>query len=101
MMLAAQPRGNFQMKYGAWALGAVLGGAAMSAPAAAQLTPKSMSQGGLARSVAVNARATTEYNSNVTRSDPNLVTNSGLSRGDTVLTPSITANIIQPIGQQA
>jgi len=89
------------MRYGALALGALLGASSLPTLAAAQVSPRSMLQGATPRTISLEARTTTDYNSNVSRTNSTGASLTGVSPGDTTITPSVTADIIQPIGRQA
>ena len=83
------------------ALGALLGATALSSPVSAQISPQVMAQGRVARSVEFGARVTTAYDSNLSRTSKSRAEETGIDPSDTVVTPSLSANIIAPVGRQA
>jgi len=88
------------MRYGALALGALLGAGCLPSLAVAQVSPQTMLQGSTARTMNLSGSATAAYNSNVSRLNKSVAPTTGVDAGDTTYTPSINAEIIQPVGQQ-
>jgi hypothetical protein len=66
----------------------------------AQQAPQ-MPEAGGARTMQVGLRLAGSYDSNISRSSKALALSRGLSQDDYLLTPAITANILQPLGRQA
>ncbi|MBL8554519.1 MAG: hypothetical protein JNL41_09595 [Phenylobacterium sp.] len=79
------------------ALGAAVGTAAAGASIAQQMPAITVGQ----RVLEFGASAQAFYDSNVARGSDALARRRGLEKDDTTFRPSVSANIVQPLGQQA
>lgn len=80
------------------AFGAIM--SAAGSAAVAQQAPPTPAVGA-SREFQVDARVATYYDSNVSRTSRSAASARGLKAEDFILTPSVKANIVQPLGQQA
>jgi hypothetical protein len=69
--------------------------------AAAQMTADGMIAGAPPRTVHVEGSVKAEYDSNVARSSPQAAALLGITQADTTYAPTISVNIVDPIGRQA
>jgi hypothetical protein len=88
------------MKHSRWAFGLLACGVAGASAAEAQVTPESILRGTNERKVDLRATADIDYDSNLIRTTPAQAAPRGLSLSDTVYTPAVNLNILQPVGRQ-
>lgn len=101
MQLAERGLGIPHMNQGRLSLTVVAVGVAFASSAAAQVTPDAMLHGRPSRTMDVEAHARVEHDSNIARTDADLAAARGISRADTLYLPSVSADIVVPVGQQA
>ena len=95
------------MKYGPLALGVLLCAAAMSSSAAAQqaastgVTATGMIQGRQQRQIKFDALADVEHDTNLARTNAILAAQRNITPEDTIGTPTLSVDVVEPIGRQA
>ena len=89
------------MKYWGVAGCGLIAAAFTASSAAAQVTADSMIGGVQPRSMHVEGSAKAEYDSNVARSSPQAAALLGIRQNDVTYSPTLSVNIIDPIGRQA
>lgn len=89
------------MKYRGWACCGLVAVAFGASPALAQVTADSMSAGSQERLLDIRGEFRIDHNSNALRASPEQTALRGLTPEDTTYEPSVSVDIVQPIGRQA